>query len=102
MRSFLWRWLALGFIAPSLAYGHVGSPDVFYDGLVGPYPARITIRMPGVVPGRAEISVRVQTDEAVKVSFLPLYARTPLTNAPPPDPGCLSREKPTYIAANCG
>jgi len=72
---------------PSLATAHVGSPDVFYDGMVGPYPARITIRVPGVVPGRAEISVRVRTDEPVKVSFLPLYTWTSVTNAPPADPG---------------
>src|SRR5262249_20256768 len=71
-------------LAPS---AHVVSPDVFYDGMVGPYPARITVRMPPVVPGRAEISVRVRTDEPVKVSFRPLYTWTPATNAPPPDPG---------------
>lgn len=68
---------------------HVGSPDVFYDGMVGPYPARITIRMPNVVPGRAEISVRVQSAEPVEISFLPLYSLTAVTNAPPPDIGRL-------------
>ena len=71
------------------ARAHVGSPDIFYDGKVGPYPARITIRMPGVVPGRAEISVRVQTSDPVEVFFLPLYAWTAVTNAPPPDVGRL-------------
>jgi hypothetical protein len=73
----------------SSADAHVGSPDVFYDGKVGPYSARITIRMPNVVPGRAEISVRVQSAEPVEVSFLPLYSLTAVTNAPPPDIGRL-------------
>jgi len=68
---------------------HVGSPDVFYDGMVGPYPARITIRMPNVVPGRAEISVRVQTSQPVEISFLPLYSLIAISNAPPPDIGRL-------------
>src|ERR1041384_1210639 len=68
---------------------HVGSPDVFYDGMVGPYAARVTIRMPSVVPGRAEIAVRVQTEEPVEVFFLPLYSSTAITNAPPPDAGRL-------------
>src|SRR5258708_25469435 len=77
-------WLALAMAFAQPAKAHVGSPDVFYDGLVGPYPARITIRMPGVVPGRAEISVRAQTDRPVEVSFLPLFAKTAVTNAPPP------------------
>lgn len=71
------------------AEAHVGSPDVFYDGMAGPYPARVTIRMPNVVPGRAEISVRVQTSDAVRVSFLPVYSWTPITNTPPPDIGRL-------------
>src|SRR2546422_763078 len=91
------RALPLSFLAllfsillfPSVANAHVGSPDVFYDGLVGPYPARITIRMPGVVPGRAEISVRVQTTEPVQVFFLLLYSRTVVTNAPAADIGHL-------------
>src|SRR5258708_18483755 len=71
------------------ANAHVGSPDVFYDGMVGPYPARITIRMPNVVPGRAEISVRVQSTEPVEISFLSLYSLTGVRNAPPPDIGRL-------------
>jgi hypothetical protein len=76
----------ISFLALS-AQAHIGSPDVFHDGLIGPYPARITIRMPNVVPGRAEISVRVETNEAVQVSFLPLYSSTAVKNAPPPDIG---------------
>jgi hypothetical protein len=76
-------------LSPILARAHVGSPDVFYDGMVGPYPARITIRMPNVVPGRAEISVRVKSAQPVEISFLPLYSLTAITNAPPPDIGRL-------------
>ncbi len=72
-----------------LVQAHVGSPDVFYDGPVGVYTARITIRMPSVVPGRAEISVRVLGDQPDQVSFLPLFSRTSITNAPPADLGRL-------------
>jgi hypothetical protein len=74
---------------PVSVQAHVGSPDVFFDGMIGPYPARITIRMPNVVPGRAEISARVQASQPVEVSFLPLYSQTAATNAPPPDVGRL-------------
>src|SRR5258708_29562391 len=45
--------------------------------------------MRGVVPGRAEIRVRAQTDRPVEVSYLPLYSKTAVTNAPPPDLGQL-------------
>jgi hypothetical protein len=65
------------------AQAHIGSPDVFYDGMAGPYPVRVTIRMPGVVPGRAEISTRVETGGPVEVSFLPVYSSTAVSNAPP-------------------
>jgi hypothetical protein len=83
---------------PWAAQAHVGSPDVFYDGLVGTYPARITIRMPLVVPGRAEISVRVLTNTPVEVSFLPLYSQTAVTNAPPPDVGVPIRGETNYFS----
>ncbi len=85
-------------ILPWVASAHVGSPDVFYDGMVGPYSARITIRMPQVVPGRAEISVRVETNQPVDVSFLPLYSHTEVTNAPPPDAGLPIRGETNYFS----
>jgi len=69
----------------SVANAHVGSPDVFYDGMVGPWAAHITIRMPGVVPGRAEIIAQVQSTEPVTVSFTPLSSRIAISNAPPPE-----------------
>lgn len=67
------------------AQAHVGSPDVFFNGMVGPWPTRITIRMPGVVPGRAEIFVQVQSQEALAVTFVPLASGIAVSNAPPPE-----------------
>ena len=75
----------LGLLCPWRAGAHIGSPDVFYEGLVGQYPARITIRMPGVVPGRAEIIVQVRSEEAVEVSFAPISSKTAVSNTPPPE-----------------
>src|SRR3954447_16685415 len=81
----------------SSAVAHVGSPDLFFNGSVGPYPAHVTIRMPRVVPGRAEINVRLETEDPVEISFLPLYGRTEVKNAPPPDRGRLVQgEKNLY------
>jgi hypothetical protein len=73
----------LALLCPWRAGAHIGSPDVFYDGLVGPYPAAITIRMPGVVPGRAQISIQVRSEEAVTVAFAPISSETAVSNAPP-------------------
>ncbi|HEV7514770.1 MAG TPA: hypothetical protein VGR07_00580, partial [Thermoanaerobaculia bacterium] len=49
----------LGLFAVALVtWGHVGSPDVYLESHAGPYPVRIVVRPPEVVPGRAEITVR--------------------------------------------
>lgn len=68
---------------PFSSWAHIGSPDVFYDGKIGPWPARITIRMPVVVPGRAQIIAQIQSPEPVAVSFTPLASRIAASNAPP-------------------
>jgi hypothetical protein len=42
------------------AWAHVGSPDVYADGYAGPYRLFVTVRPPLVIPGVAEIEVRVE------------------------------------------
>ncbi len=38
----------------------MGSPNVFFEGAAGPYPVHVVVRPPAVIPGVAEIAVRVQ------------------------------------------
>ena len=52
--------------------GHVGSPNVFFDGQAGPYPVHVVIRPPEVIPGLAEISVRVEGGGIERVTALPI------------------------------
>jgi len=75
------------------ARAHIGSPDVFFDGKIGPYSAKVTIRVPPVVPGRAEIDVRPASDRPVQVSILPLFSKTSLKNSPPPEPALPAAEE---------
>jgi hypothetical protein len=42
-----------------IAAAHVGSPDVWYEGNAGPYKVTVQVQLPGVVPGVAQIFVRV-------------------------------------------
>jgi hypothetical protein len=67
-----------------LCSAHVGSPDVWYEGAAGPYHVVVYVRMPGVVPGIADINVRVVGDRPDQVT-----AMVNLFNAsagtPPPD-----------------
>src|SRR5688572_22913024 len=67
------------------AAAHIGSPSVFFEGAAGAYPIRVVVRPPGVVPGLAEINVRVLAGEARRVTALPVYYRTGRKGAPPPD-----------------
>src|SRR3989442_14955184 len=83
MRRCLARLLALGATAV-VTSAHVGSPDTYFEGVAGPYPIRVIIRNPGVVPGLAQITVRLLDPETVRrVLVLPVYW-DPRTAAPPP------------------
>jgi hypothetical protein len=42
-----------------VSMAHVGSPDTFFGGKAGPYDVRVSVRLPGVIPGRAQVTVRV-------------------------------------------
>jgi hypothetical protein len=68
------------------ARAHVGSPNVFYDGDAGPYPVRVIVRPPAVIPGLAEITVRLRDGgRADRVTVQPVQYKTGLKGAPPPD-----------------
>src|SRR3954449_4853662 len=38
---------------------HIGSPDVWFEGSAGPYHVVVYVKVPDVIPGIADISVRV-------------------------------------------
>ncbi len=68
--------------------GHVGSKNVFFAGDAGPYPVSVVVRPPDVVPGLAEISIRVPggTGEVERVTVRPVrWDAAPEGGAPPPD-----------------
>jgi hypothetical protein len=58
-------------LAP-LAFAHVGSPDVYYQGQAGPYTLLVVIRPPAVIPGVAAIEVRSLSAGVNRVEILPL------------------------------
>ena len=68
--------------------GHVGSKNVFFAGDAGPYPVSVVVRPPDVVPGLAEISVRVPggAGDVERVTVRPVrWDAAPGGGAPPPD-----------------
>jgi len=77
--------LALILLAAAPAGAHVGSPNVFYDGIAGPYPVRVIVRPPVVIPGLAEITVKLGETKASAVSVQPIQWKAGTKGAPPPD-----------------
>ncbi|HEX6862282.1 MAG TPA: hypothetical protein VF414_05670 [Thermoanaerobaculia bacterium] len=77
--------LLLGIFLPAPSRAHVGSPNVFFDGNAGPYPVRVIVRPPEVIPGLAEVTVRVKDGTAQKVTLQPIDWRSGAKGAPPAD-----------------
>lgn len=79
----------LGPATPPVA-AHVGDPTVYFEGQAGPFPLSVTVRTPGVVPGLAEISIRLpdtsSTQHSVQqVTVRPVRWDAGLEGAPPAD-----------------
>jgi hypothetical protein len=70
---------------PLAARAHIGSPNVFFDGQAGPYPLQVVIKPAEVIPGLAEISVRVLSGSVEKITALPIKWNAGRQGAPPPD-----------------
>jgi hypothetical protein len=98
-RLFMATVILLGAAIPVLA--HVGSPDVFYEGNAGPYHLFVTIRMPQVIPGVAEIQIRCENGDVNSVQIVPLRLNGPGSNLPPtPDPAKVSKDDPQFFTGN--
>ena len=72
-------------LAPVALSAHVGSPDVIFDGKAGPYDVRVIVRVPMVVPGLADVSVRVLSGDAREVRIRPVFWRAGVNGAPSAD-----------------
>jgi hypothetical protein len=98
-RIFVAAIILLGGAIPVLA--HVGSPDVFYEGDAGPYHLFVTVRMPQVIPGVAEIQVRCENGDVNSVQIVPLRLNGPGSNLPPtPDLAKVSKDDPQFFTGS--
>jgi hypothetical protein len=85
-----------------VSMAHVGSPDTFYSGKAGPYDIRVSVRLPGVIPGRAQVTVRVagtNRADAYRVSLRAGQWNVGLKGAPPPEPATPVPGDPALYAA---
>jgi hypothetical protein len=79
-------WLAALAALPGRTAAHVGSPDVFLDGLAGPYRIFVTVRPPHAIPGVADVEVLTTSDDVQEIRIVPLPLTGPGAQfAPVPD-----------------
>jgi hypothetical protein len=89
------------FLGANPAFAHVGSPDVFYEGDAGPYHLFVTVIVPQVIPGVAEVEIRAESDEVRGISTAVTRLTGPGSNyAPVPDIAKRSRVDPQMFSSS--
>jgi hypothetical protein len=86
-------------LLPTGAWAHLGSPNVFFEGYAGQYPVHVVIRPAEVIPGLAEISVRVEAAGVERVTALPIKWNAGRRGAPSPDVARLVRGETNLYSA---
>jgi hypothetical protein len=80
---------------------HVGSSDVFYEGNAGPYRLFVTVRVPQVIPGVAEIQVRSDSNDVRTIQVVVLNLTGPGSTLPPsPDAAQPSKDDQQFFTAS--
>ncbi len=77
--------LTVWFMAWAPLQAHVGSPFIVFEGKAGRIPLRVVVRQPDVIPGLADISVRILEGTSGQISVLPVHSNTDRSGAPRPD-----------------
>lgn len=76
---------AWGVLLPGAIRADEGHGPVILEGKVGGYAARVVIRPPPVIPGLADISVRVLSGDVREITVAPIKWNTGKKGAPRPD-----------------
>jgi hypothetical protein len=71
MRAY--RLVLLILVLSSSAFGHVGSPNVYFQGDAGPYHLLVTVIPPAMVPGVAQVQIRVMSGSVNGISIAPVF-----------------------------
>jgi hypothetical protein len=81
-------------VLAAVTMAHVGNPYALFQGKAGAYDVRVVVRPPGVVPGEAEVVVRVAQDGVRRVALRAAPWDLGLKGAPPADEARQSRSDP--------
>jgi hypothetical protein len=93
--------LALVLVAALSVSAHVGSPDVYFEGDAGPYHLYVTVRVPQVIPGIAEIQVRSASNDVERIEIVPMRLSGAGSDLPPtPDVAERSKQDAEFFAGS--
>jgi hypothetical protein len=93
--------LAMVLAAALSLRAHVGSPDVYYEGDAGPYHLFVTVLVPQVIPGVAEIQIRCASPDVRAIEIVPMRLSGAGSNYPPtPDFAERSKEDPQFFTGS--
>jgi hypothetical protein len=70
-------------IVSSAAQAHVGSPNVYFDGVAGPYHILVTVTPPAMIPGVAQVQARVVSGDVTGIAIEPVYVNGKDQGLPP-------------------
>jgi hypothetical protein len=88
----------LALLVPQFALAHVGSKDVFQQVTAGPYKLFVTVRMPNVIPGVANVEIRSTGAQVMGLQIAPLPLAGEASQHPPtPDAMKASSVDPTFF-----
>jgi hypothetical protein len=76
-------WALILLFVPAVAFGHVGSPNVYFDADAGPYHLLFTVIPPAMVPGVALVQVRVTSGTVNSIGIAPVYVNGKDQGVPP-------------------
>jgi hypothetical protein len=80
---------------------HVGSSDVYCEGDAGPYHLYVTVRVPQVIPGVAEIQIRAASNDVRTIEIVPMRLSGAGSNLlPTPDVAERSKEDPQFYTGS--
>lgn len=82
-----------------LLSAHIGDDNTYFRGAAGPWAVQVVVRHPGVVPGLADITVRVENGTPDLVTVQPVRMAQGLDGAPRPDVAAPVPGEPGLFAA---
>jgi hypothetical protein len=70
-------------VVTTTVFAHVGSPNLYLESDAGPYHLLVTVNPPAMIPGVAEVQVRVTSGSVSSITVTPVYVNGRDRGLPP-------------------